>query len=106
MGSHFVVSLEAQESSKVTFSWLQLKKFRVFVYSAFIFSAASPSILPQHRDPSPQPGHEQADTNPLTKWFSADVLKQATPRAPSVHEARRKMLSVEELERQQAAVPN
>lgn len=45
--------------------------------------------------------------NILSKWFSEDVLQQATPAQREVTaDFTRKVMSVEELERQQAAAIN
>lgn len=45
--------------------------------------------------------------NILSKWFSEDVLQQATPAQRHIaSDVARKVVSVEELERQQAAAIN
>lgn len=69
-----------------------------------LFLVASPVM--NHPPQSHSPGGVGSG-NILSKWFSEDVLQQATPAQRDVTaDFTRKVVSVEELERQQAAASN
>lgn len=63
----------------------------------YIITTSVPSGMPQHQDPNSRLSPSE---NVLTKWFSEDILRGAQGRVPSAHD--KKVMSVEDLERQQA----
>ena len=69
-----------------------------------MYVVASPVM--NHPPQSHSPGGVGSG-NILSRWFSEDVLKQATPaQRDAAAEFTRKVMSVEELERQEAAAIN
>ena len=75
-----------------------------FVLFCFFFSVASPVM---NRPPQSHSPGGAGSGNILSKWFSEDVLQQATPAyRETTPDFSRKVMSVEELERQQAAAIN
>ena len=71
---------------------------QVMSFLCLVFSSVS--------SPVSVPPYPHSSGNILSQWFSEDMLKQAGPQTSVTPDVARRVMSVEELERQQATVRN